>query len=503
MSNTESHLSVTSISIKNAFGIRDARITPGRVTVISGKNQKGKTSILKSIESAVDGGRAPGLLNHNADTGEVVLVLSDETEIKKKFSDKSCGVTVSRDGANISSPQSFLNEITASVGCNPLKLLKAPKSARAKIFMDSLPIKVDDAELSTIAGTDISSDGKHGIEVIDDVYQSLYQTRRDLNRDVSRIEKSIQSCQKIIEDYEPEDVATLEMELDVLKQSESSIVLQQQADCAAIDSKSKEDVLSLEHDYQMARAQIQHATDRFDAAKLRIEMEFNEAVAKLKNEADQKIAELTTKHNVKTAEDKQTLNACDARAVADVVNKANAQKQATELQYAERLNTVRESIAKTEAELKAANRAEPIMEEIMVFKKERDSIEQEVDSVQVKMNGVLDYKKRLFSELNFEWFDYRDKQIYIDGVEFEAVNTARLIRVAVELARLQSPTLKLMCIDGGESLDAESMALLGKEAESAGMDLIVTRVDNNDGIEIASLDGDLNKMKLGQDNYAH
>lgn len=497
------NISVTSISIKNAFGIREAQITPGRVTLVSGQNGKGKTSVIRSIENATDGGSIPGLLNHDSDSGEVILVLSDDTEIRKRFSKKSTSLQITRNGKKIASPQGFLNELTSSMGCNPLKLLTASKTQRHKIFMDSLPVVVDADELSALVGEPVNVDGRHGIEVIDDLYQSFYQKRRSANREALRVQKSIESCQKVIDGYDPNDIADLETEIDVLRDAKSQIQLKLQQECSDVMSAANEKIHSLQSQKSLAEAKISSIDERYENKKLKIEKVLNEKIAGLRKSAQDELDAIEVARLDEVAEDREMVLRCSEHNIRMIQSEAESKCQQHKIDRGERLSEIESQLSRLESDHKAASRVEPILEEIISFKDELADVNSQVDQIQSVMDEIISHKSKLLSDLNLEWFDYKDKQIYIDGVEFEVVNTARLIQVAIELARLQSPRLRLLCVDGLESLDSNNMRLLVKEAERSDMNLIVTKVDDTEGVQITPLDGDMNRVGDVGSNYAH
>jgi len=64
---------VSKPEIKNLLGIEQLEIAPGSVTVISGKNASGKTSVLESIKAALGGGHDGTLLRKGAKEGEIFL----------------------------------------------------------------------------------------------------------------------------------------------------------------------------------------------------------------------------------------------------------------------------------------------------------------------------------------------------------------------------------------------------------------------------------------------
>jgi energy-coupling factor transporter ATP-binding protein EcfA2 len=74
-----SELKVAGINVHDVLGIREFKLEPGRVTIISGRNGSAKTSLLSSVQAALGRGSLAKLARVDPDGKEtapsVVLVL--------------------------------------------------------------------------------------------------------------------------------------------------------------------------------------------------------------------------------------------------------------------------------------------------------------------------------------------------------------------------------------------------------------------------------------------
>src|SRR3990167_7441079 len=121
-------LRVVRATVKNILGIEELDFEPGKVTIISGGNGSGKTSALEAIRSIVVGGHDATLLKNGEDKGETILVFNDGTKLTKTVKeDRSTLRVQTKDGGDINSPQTFMNELVDTFSWNPIEFLTAPK----------------------------------------------------------------------------------------------------------------------------------------------------------------------------------------------------------------------------------------------------------------------------------------------------------------------------------------------------------------------------------------
>jgi hypothetical protein len=89
-------------------------------------------------------------------------------------------------------------------------------------------------------------------------------------------------------------------------------------------------------------------------------------------------------------------------------------------------------------------------------------------------------KAGLLDKLPIKNLEIKDGAIYLNDIPFKRVNTAEQIKCAIEVAKLKSGELKVICVDGIERLDAETFEVFKAEAEKSDVQLIVTRVSESE-----------------------
>lgn len=395
-----SKLRVSHVKISNILGVEELEFDPGKaVTLISGSNGSGKTSVLEALRAALAGGHDAKLLRNGEKKAEVVLVLSDGVKIEKKISEGRSGVTVThpKTGA-MSAPQTILNELTDHLAANPISFLTASAKDRVKTFLELVDPTPDPEKLSAI--TDLCSDqfspANDAFGTLERAAKDLSAQRRNINREVKEKRASVRQIRDSLpEGAPPEDT---EKEL------------------ANIEEEMKE------------------ANNRL-----------TRTIESIRAEADKKIEDAKELHQKKIA---------------------GLQDRNRELVAFSKAASAAELAESMEASLKA--------------------LEQDAETFTEALENVQSLSKELCSELPIAGAEILDGELFIDGVAFDTLNESRRVQVAVELSELHAAnkSLPLICVDGLERLDSDSMTLFLEAAKKSDCQMIMTRVTDIPGLSV-------------------
>ena len=84
------------------------------------------------------------------------------------------------------------------------------------------------------------------------------------------------------------------------------------------------------------------------------------------------------------------------------------------------------------------------------------------------------------SDTNYhDWsagLEVKGGDIFRDGVQFDRLNTAQKVDIAIQVAALRAKGLGVVCVDGLECLDPETWEAFKVAAVESGLQLFVTRV---------------------------
>lgn len=410
---------VSRIQIRNVMGIQDLDVEPGALTVVSGANGSGKTSVMEALKSLFGGGHDVTLLRNGEESGEVVALLSDGMEITKHITTRGSKVTVTHpELGEVKKAQGFLNGLLDSLAFNPVEFITSSRDGRVTHLLESLPLSVTPDDLRRCVG-DLYPVEKaptgHALQVIERVGKSLYDERTGVNRDAkSKVTTAAELVGSLPEG--DEDLATM--------QSRYAEVRKRLAERGQAQDEKRRQIRAVrERELEQIR---QEAEAKANDARLRAEDELrtvNEA-------ADAEGAEIGA--------DEATLRA----RIGEAERHANTRGVVTKLT--------------TEAE----------------------ELKQRSNALTEAMERLEALKAKLLSELPIPGVELRDGEIYQGGVPWPRLNTAARVRLSLTLAglRARAAGLPLVCMDGLECLDDDTFAAFAEKAPKAGLQLVVTRV---------------------------
>lgn len=430
-------MKISHIKISNILGIDDLEFSPAEgFTEISGPNGAGKTSVLESIKAALQGGHDATLLRKGAEKGEIVLVLDDGSQIRRRVTEKGSTTDLLRDGKKVPRPADAIKALTDMMSVNPVDFLRAPKKDRVRVLLEAMPLEVSADKLSEIAGFPVEfKSGTHALQVIQAVHQQIYDARTGTNRAVREKEATIKQLRETV----PEapggvegDEDTLQAQLDTARTARDTMMqrIQKQLEKMRDESQARKDALRAE-----AQAQI-------DAIK-----------AKLQADLD-----------------------AEAAALADIEQRASAKSNETTEKFQQTSGPINSALAAIRSNRDvAAKRAQ----QIQIIEQMQDELEElraEADRQTEALTGIEKYKSDLLSSLPIPGLEVIDGEISRDGVAFDRLNTAQQVDIAVEIAKLRAGTLGLVCVDGVELLDAASYEAFRDRAQESGLQLFVSKV---------------------------
>lgn len=208
---------ILKLTAENIKRLTAVQITPaGDVIPVSGRNGSGKTSVLDSIWWALAGtehiqakpireGEAKARIQ--LDLGELV--------VERRFTPKGSYLDVSTpDGASYKSPQKMLDELVGALSFDPLQFASMGRAEQAET-------------LRQLAGIDLSS--------LSTRRQSLYQERRDVNRDVKQAKADFDTAKAKAPSESPGDAQSIN---DLVSELDKASAQNDHIDAAARQAES-------------------------------------------------------------------------------------------------------------------------------------------------------------------------------------------------------------------------------------------------------------------------
>lgn len=226
-------LKIHSLQITDLWAVDSLELDPEDLTVISGGTATGKTSILKAIAFAFQGGGTrPEAIRHGAEEGTVEIDLGDIRITRTAQPDKPTKLKVERRVAGEggvwteeSAAQTFLDELVGPAKVfSPVEFLEADTDEQRELLLQAIPITVGQEDLSEWFNDEALQElridtGQHGLQVLQSITEQAYDNRRAIGRAVREAEENVRVKREEIPDdfdaaeWEGVDVSSLNAEI--------------------------------------------------------------------------------------------------------------------------------------------------------------------------------------------------------------------------------------------------------------------------------------------------
>lgn len=418
---------VKQIRIKNVMGLAEIEVMPNRVTLISGKNATGKTSIMSAIASIIGGGHDASLLRKGEQDGEAVIVFDDGLEIEKTITENNSKLAVSKDGMSMKSPAKYVKELFGS-GFNPVNFLNMNEKSRIDEILKNAPINMDVSTIEDISGGIV--DGidymEHPLKVIDKIRTSLYDSRTGYNRVVSDAEKTKREMRSAIVDVDPSVTKEIEEKREELSRVEESISYAEQEyyeKRESVNAEEQEEIDNIKAKYAGIKESMRNKHDKIVRSMQETKQAIRERMFVLANQETMLKQQEQTRKYIDDLEKKIQTNNAESLRLSAAIDKLDR------------------------------------------------------------------YKASLVADINIagHTVNISDGKLLIDDIPYEKLNTAAKVSIAMSIAEANMGEARLAVIDGAECLDSDSLSAIAKEAEERDIQLIMFRVSEDAELTIEDI----------------
>lgn len=435
-------MKIAHLRIHDVLGIEHLEFEAGAFNTIAGRNGQGKTSVLEAIKALCNGGEDATLLRKGAEAGEIVLVMDDGTELKRRITPKGSYSTVKEaDGSQAGKPGARIKSLVDRISINPVEFLGADPKRRVDVLLDSLPIKADPARLAEmVAPMKVKyPEDAPALTQIDTIYKVIFDERTGTNRAIKEKDATIN---QLAATMPPEDASAPEGGIGELE-----------TQLAQLDSVKDTELTRIAEKLEGLRLASQGRVDE------------------IQGEIDGLLQQVELKRTIINSE---------RNAFAEISGKAGIQRQATiDTNSAQRKPLV-ERIAVIRANAEAVARAAQTADTIKVMRAEAATLLEDQEQQTAALTKLQAYKLELLKSLPIDGLSVEDGQILRHGVVFDRLNTQQKVEIAVEIAKLRAGELRVICVDGIELLDSDNFAAFRDRALESDLQLFVTHVTDGD-----------------------
>lgn len=495
-------MQIKRLEIKNCLGIKELELQAGKVNLIKGANEAGKTSLLESIEKALrNTDRRVTFVHDGAEEGTLYVELDDGLAIDRKVkADGKTSVKLSRGGEKIPRPEGFLRTITGEFSFNPVDFMGKKDKEQTEILLSLLPMSITEADLKEWFGAvPPVSLNQHAIHVLTYLAEKyFYDMRTIANSEVKECAAQGQALfEQLPDNYNGEEwrevnIGTLWQNVQEARRINSNreaaarILQGFQFDIEAVGNRF---AVAVHKEQDACEERIGRYHGEIDAKKQRIAVEMDGIREQIRNLQEKLGSKERDLELIKQQEklDKEALRQESEVRLTAILDEKKRELEKLE-QRKKKAQTYLQEHAQAEVEPleSEARQAEEMkgyvplfdnmkrLEEEMQDKKERAARLDRCVTLARQLPAELLAK----TELPVQGLGINEEmQLTIDSLPIRNLSTGRQIKLALDIARATAGPLKLICIDRFESLDAINQELFFKEIENDGFQYFISTTE--------------------------
>ncbi len=412
------------IKISNIAGVEYLEFKPGAVTVISGPNQAGKTSVMRAIKAIAEGGHDATLQRSGSRSGEVVIEFAggdgEKLIASRKYSRSGSSLKVVSNGNPVPSPQSFVKKLWDAMSANPIEFLSADQKTRVRILLEAMPVETPVQELREILGQDWQPDSDaSAFEQIEKLHARIYLRRTEKGRELKNGKATVENLKRDLPSDEPGDYAEQVR--------------------VAVSGKQQ-----IEHDQ---RSGLDQAREEYEAAVWKTREEYEAAVLRMREEHEAAIRKI------------------------DEAFQPLKEEKSAEIAQLEELSRQAQHVAGMKRTV--ANLHTGVQQDQAV-----------VDKLSRQLERLQSLREGLIKELPIKGVDVIAGEIHMGGVEWKSLSESERMKIAIQVARHRVGDIPFICVDGAERFDSKNFKAFAGMIEKAGLQAITARVTDSEGLKI-------------------
>lgn len=471
-------MKINRLEITNCLGIKSFAFNPGRINLIKGANESGKTSILEIIERGIrNNSRRVEFVKKGEEQAEIFIELDNGMSIDRKINadGKDPQPKVIKDGFRATAAEGMLKALTGGDQFNPVDFLLKKDKEQAEILLGQIPLKITVQDLLNWFGevppVDIS---KHALMVLKEVEKYYYSKRKEQNLLVKQSLADIKALFKQLPDnYMPEGWREVKLS-DIFSKIEKANISNEQLDKASLKVQEKDRnrqaildkwALKLNEINMFSDQKIEDIHTRADFKRETLTSDIAEIDKKIQELLEQKksievnISLIAQKEEALIESENEnritTFGAASQQETEDLIIFDEAIKEHEA--FLEEVQPVDVAPLKEEATKAEEMRGFlPIYDNIQTKNKEHSSLEAKATQLDlcVEISRAKPAELLATVEMPIPGLGINDDgNVTIDELPIKNLSTSAQLRLALNIAKNTAGDLKIINIDRFESLD--------------------------------------------------
>ena len=454
-------MKISRLEIKNFIGIKDLTMEPGKINLIKGKNAQGKTSVLEAIEKAfTNNDRRPKVIRDGAESALILIETDDGLTIRRSVTDKGTNLTVkNKEGFAAPAPQKLLAGISGQFSFNPVDFLNKDDKEQAQIILSVAPIKVTPEDVEAWTGQKVTmlDYTQHGLQVVKDLHALFYDQRRTVNAQVKASKTEVDAIE-IPEGFNPEEYRNVNLRelYDELKTAQDNNESIAQANTKLQNMKQREELIIAEANGTVDAIVARTAAQR-DVLKEKI-IALRNQIEALQEAGENEVFQCESTRRGKLALIEQ--ERADCKAILSERKPIDTQPLEIKVQDFQDKQGL---VALFDQKLEASKRYSSAGAEAL-------ALDHTVKMLAEKPAELVKQAALPIKNLGID----EKGNITIAGRPVRSLSTSEQIRLALDIARATAGELKLICIDGFESIVGEAREELLKQINDDSYQYFIT-----------------------------
>ncbi|MFA5453530.1 MAG: hypothetical protein WC248_08150, partial [Candidatus Methanomethylophilaceae archaeon] len=485
---------ISRLEIKNCLGISELEIQAGKVNLIKGGNERGKTSVLEVIEKGLQNTqRRTKFVKDGAKEATLYIEMDDSTAIDRRIKpDGKTNSKVTQHGASIPKPETYLKTIIGEgFGFNPVDFMGKKDKEQTDILLSLIPMRVtEDSLMEWFGEVPPVNLNQHAIDVLAYLAEKYFYDKRALaNAAVKECANEIKALfEQLPDNYDGDQwrevnigelwgKVTDAQKVNQFREQAQEAIDGQETKTQAIDNKfdlqikEQHDLFefkadrarkNVEEDKQLIVDEIMSIEDEITEMEEKIKL-LQEGIQAAKNRIILKENDLKNIDEGIVAVKIEGLEKERDAAIKAIEERRDEEKQAVQT----RANNAaiyleKNPVIDIEPLEQAAKQAETMKGYINLYDNMRAHQEalKDKQATATQLNDCVELARvkpaELLQqiELPIKGLGINEQmQITIDDLPITNLSTSRQIKLALDIARATAGPLKLICFDRFESLD--------------------------------------------------
>ena len=426
-------IKIIHVKIQNIMGITEAEFSPyDKITLFSGKNGSGKTSIFEAIAGLING-KTVNMLKNGEDEGVITVDLDNGDRLVRviKSDGKSTVKMFDKDGKTINSPASKIKSIFGTA-FNPVTFIGLSDKEKLNELLRVFHFDIKDGDKEKLLDYARQLSDETLPKFPDEPYNFLeaiktyvYDSRTGFNRLLKQANETIKS----LEDTLANSIITGDEELDLSVERNSIADLNEEL--INLQTDNFQNIESIEQD---RINEIDKINKHYDIERRTLGTQYSDNVDLIKNN----ITKINEAMNLKLSKKSEIDTIKSTKLMlSDNITKSSEYSEKSEL-----ATTVLEKISRAKSNI---------------------------------LKRSIDIGENV---------DIEDGVIIVDGVQFSSLNTAKKIEFAILLAAKNIGDVRVMLLDNIEMLDSESRKIIIDVAGKHNIQIIAFSVSDSEEIII-------------------